>query len=183
MPNPFEAFWQSLKQMTDSDVDAPMHVGEVMNCWTYLAMMKEMLRYEEAGLNMTSDEELRDMLTNAHKLCQSQAEQMEAFLIKEGVQMPESPAPKPQQTLSDIPAGIHISDDELANGVSIKVAAAIIESATGQSQAIRTDLGMMWAKMQSEMLTFSTTLKSLMKHRGWVKVPPYYQPSGNRQKE
>lgn len=178
MPNPFEALWNTLKSATDYDTKTPMHVGEVMICWTYLTALKEMLRYEEAGLNTTTDDEVTEMLNDALKLCKSQADRLENFLIKEGVSLPNTSAPKPKSSPMDVPAGVKITDDELANGVSIKIATAVVECAVGQSQSIRKDVGMMWVEFQSEMLIFSTTLKALMKQRGWLKVPPLYYPSG-----
>jgi hypothetical protein len=176
MPNPFEAFWNTLKSMKN-DSKSPMHVGEVMAFWVYLTALQEMLRYEEIGLNTTTDDEVKDMLNDAYKLCKSQSERLESFLIKEGIPLAEQSAPKPHSVINTIPPGIMITDSEFANGVSIKIAASIVECATGQAQAIRSDIGMIWAEFQSEMLTFSATLKALMSKRGWLKIPPYY-PSG-----
>ncbi|MFB4166082.1 hypothetical protein ACE1TI_20385 [Alteribacillus sp. JSM 102045] len=50
MPNPFEAFWNILKTLVDTEPKAPMHVGEVMSMWTYLTMINEAIRCEEIGL-------------------------------------------------------------------------------------------------------------------------------------
>ncbi|MDQ0254485.1 hypothetical protein J2S74_001864 [Evansella vedderi] len=180
MPNPFEAFWNTLKTMTDNDPKLPLHVGEVMAFWTYLTAIKEMLRYEEVGLNSTTDDEVHEMLNDAYKLCDSQSDRLETFLIKEGIPLPELSSPKPNSSPKDIPPGVKITDNELANGVSIKIAVAIVECATGQAQSTRSDVGMIWAEFQSEMLTFSATLKSLMRKRGWLKIPPYYYPSGEK---
>ncbi|MFC3883815.1 DUF3231 family protein [Bacillus songklensis] len=77
-----------------------------------------------------------------------------------------------------MPLGAKLTDDEIANGVSLKMATAIVNCATGQAQAIRNDLGNIWVEFQIEMLTFGTTLKTLMRKRGWLRVPPYYNPSG-----
>lgn len=179
MPNPFEAFWSILRTITDNEKhQTPLHVGEVMGCWTYLTALVEMLRFEEAGLNTTTDDEVKEMLNAAYKLCKSQADRLEAFLKKEGIPLPETTPPKPNSSPNNIPAGVRITDDELANGVSIKVALGIIECATGQAQSIRTDVSMMWIEFQSEMLTFSATLKALLRQRGWLKVPPFFYPSG-----
>ncbi|UCZ53925.1 DUF3231 family protein [Bacillus shivajii] len=180
MPNPFEAFWKALKTNTDNDSKAPLHVGEVMAIWTYFTAVNEMLRYEEMGLNTTKNEEVKEMLTDAHKMCLSQSERLESFLIKEGVPLPETSPPKPDNVIDDIPHGIKVTDDEIANGVSLKIASAIVECAMGQAQSIRTDVGMMWAEFQSEMLTFSTSLKALMRKHGWLKIPPYYYPSSDK---
>ncbi len=45
MSNPFEAFWNILK--SSSGQESPLHIGEVMTCWTYFTAMKDMLRFEE----------------------------------------------------------------------------------------------------------------------------------------
>lgn len=178
MSNPFEAVWSTLKSLVDNDNKHPLHVGEVMICWTYLAAINEMLRYEEVGLNTTSDDEVKEMLKDAYNVCKSQSERLESFLLKEGIPLPETSSPKPNFTGVDVPMGAKFSDDEISNAVSLKIASAIIESALGQAQSIRTDVGMMWAEFQSEMLMFSATLKSLMRKRGWLKIPPFYYSPG-----
>jgi hypothetical protein len=135
-----------------------------------------MLRFEEIGLNTTTDDEVKVMLNDAYKLCKSQADRLEAFLKKEGIPLPATTPPKPNSSPNHIPAGVRFTDDELANGVSIKVALGIVECATGQVQSIRTDVGLMWIEFQSEMLAFSATLKSMLRQRGWLKVPPFFYP-------
>lgn len=179
MPNPFEAFWNALKSSANQK-QSPLHVGEVMACWMYLTAITEMLRYEEIGLNTTTDSDVKELLTDAYKLCESQADRLKKFLIKEGVPLPELSPQKPKTNAHEIPEGVKITDSELANGVSIKVAAAIVECASGQAQTIRSDVGILWAEFQSEMLTFSATLKQIMQKRGWLKIPPYYYPSAGK---
>lgn len=178
MPNPFEAVWSLLKTGLDNGPKTPLHVGEVMGCWTYLTALVEMLRFEEIGLNTTTDDEVKEMLNDAYKLCKAQADRLESFLKEEGIPLPETSAPKPNSSPQNIPAGARITDEELANGVSIKVALAIVECATGQAQSIRLDVGIMWAEFQSEMLTFSASLKQMLRQRGWLKTPPFYYVTG-----
>ncbi|MDQ0242759.1 hypothetical protein J2S09_000295 [Bacillus fengqiuensis] len=48
----------------------------------------------------------------------------------------------------------------------------------GQADAVRNDVAIMWLKFYINIVTFGTTLKTLMKKRGWLKVPPYYYPPG-----
>ncbi|QOR64823.1 DUF3231 family protein [Cytobacillus suaedae] len=180
MPNPFESFWNTLKLSIDNVNESkhPLHTGEVTICWTYYTALKEFIRYEEIGLNTTDDDEVKEMLKDAKKLCESQTKRLEEFMLMEGIPLPELPSKKPKSDLNEVPLGVKFTDDELTNGVSIKVATAIIECATGQAQAIRTDLGLMWVEFHTELLTFGTTLKSLMRKRGWIRVPPYYYPPG-----
>lgn len=178
MPNPFEGFWNILKSTMEHDKESPLHVGEVMICWTYYTAMKEMLRFEEAGLNTTTDEEVIEMLEDAYKMCKNQSERLEKFLIKEGVPLPDTSPALPKSSPDDIPLGVKMSDDELSNGIGVKIATSIVECATGQAQSIRSDVGMMWAEFQAELLTFSATLRTLKQKRGWLKIPPYFQPPG-----
>lgn len=182
MPNIFEAVINSLKVATDYDTKHPLHTGEVTDCWLYYTSLKEFLRFEEAGLNTTNDDEVIEMLKDAHKLCSSQVELLENFMIQEGIPLPELPSPKPDSSNKDVPLGVKSTDDEITNGVSIKVAAAIIKSAAGQAQSVRQDFGQMMLRFHLEMVTFGSTLKRLMSKRGWLRVPPYYNPPGSPEK-
>ncbi|WP_332697809.1 DUF3231 family protein [Halalkalibacter lacteus] len=111
-------------------------------------------------------------------MCKEQSDRLEKFLIKEGVSLPQTSPPKPDSSPIDVPLGVKMTDDELANGLAIKVAASLVECATGQAQAIRNDVGMMWAEFQAELLVFSATLRKVKKKRGWLKIPPAYHPAG-----
>jgi hypothetical protein len=118
------------------------------------------------------------MLKDAHKMCSSQAKQLEDFMIREGIPLPELPSPKPHSNRNEVPLGVKSTDDEITNGVSIKVATAIINTAAGQAQSVRHDFGQMMLTLQLEMIAFGSTLKRLMSKRGWLRVPPYYNPPG-----
>lgn len=178
MPNLFEAVINTFRTLIDNEPKAPLHTGEVTSCWFYYTALKEAIRFEEAGLNMTTDNEVVEMLKDAIKLCESQAKRIERFMVSEGIPLPETSAPKPKSNPNEVPLGVKLTDDEIANGVSIKMAAANLECGMGQSQSIRNDVGFMWLEFQVEILTFGATLKTLMRKRGWIKVPPYYYPPG-----
>jgi Protein of unknown function (DUF3231) len=179
LSNLFEAIINSIKVSTDYDTKHPLHTGEVTGCWVYYTAIKEFLRFEEAGLNTTNDDELIEMLKDAHKVCSSQVEIIENFMIQEGIPLPELPSPKTNSSNKEVPLGVKLTDDEIANGVGIKVATAIINSAAGQAQSVRNDFGQMMLRFNLEMVTFGSTLKSLMRKRGWLRIPPYYIPPGS----
>lgn len=178
MSNPFEAAWNTLKLLVDNEPKSPMHVGEVMSIWTYLTVLDEALRYEEVGLNTTTDDEVKELLVDAKKICESQSQRLSNFMQKEGIPLPSNQAKKPVSEPNEIPLGVKLTDDEIANGVSLKIAAASVECAMGNSQSIRTDLGLIWTEFYTEMLTFGATTKTLLRKRGWIKIPPYYSPPG-----
>ncbi|WP_409300804.1 DUF3231 family protein [Peribacillus sp. SCS-155] len=178
MDNIFESATTALRTMMTNEKKKPLHIGEVMACWTYLTTLEYALSFEEIGLNTTTDEEVTNMLNDAIKLCHGQAKELRDFLVHEGVALPNGPEPRPDSNPNDVPNGVRMTDDEIANSVSIKIAAAVVKCAASQSESIRTDVGLMFLKFQAQHISFALTLKALMEKRGWLKVPPYYQPPG-----
>jgi hypothetical protein len=45
------------------------------------------------------------------------------------------------------------------------------QAAKGQADAIQNDIGMMWLELYSQWVVVGNTLKTLMRKRGWLKVP------------
>ncbi|MFB4166081.1 DUF3231 family protein [Alteribacillus sp. JSM 102045] len=112
-------------------------------------------------------------MKDAKKLCESQSEKLTNFLQKEGI-LPPYEQKKPVSEANEVPLGVKLTDDEIANGVSLKIAAAATECALVNSQTIRTDIIMIWAELYMEMEVFGANTKTLLRKRSWLKVPPYY---------
>ncbi|MRX73098.1 DUF3231 family protein [Bacillus lacus] len=179
MANPIEAFINIFKEVTDHEETSPLHVIEVGDCWTYLATLEEFIRFEEMGMNTTTDDDLVEMLKDALKICQKQAERLSGFLLKEGVELPNVTPPKPSSSPNEIPPGVKLSDDDISNGIAFKAVNLMIMAGKGQADSVRTDVGIMWFEFFTEFSLFGASLKRLMKKRGWLKVPPYYYSSGS----
>jgi hypothetical protein len=180
MPNLFEAFWNTLKITVDdtNETKSPLHVIEVGDCWKYVTMVEEFLRYEEMGLNTTTDDEVLEMLTDTIKVCESQVKRLSEFMKEEGIPLPDVTSSKPNSDSKEIPLGVKLTDAELTNGIAFKVVTCMQACAIGQADAVRNDVGMIWLRFYLEWTNFGTTLKTLMRKRGWIKVPPYYYPPG-----
>lgn len=181
MTNPLEAIWNTLKMSLDhiDEQEAPLHVIEVGDCWKYITILQEFIRYEEISLNTTTDDEVREMLVDIMKLCESQAERLSVFMKQEGIPLPNVTPAKPKSRPNDIPLGVKLSDDEIVNGVSFKLVICMQQCAKGQADAIRFDVGKVWLEFFLEWVTFGATIKTLSRKRGWIKVPPYYYPPGS----
>ncbi|MGP4041680.1 DUF3231 family protein [Gracilibacillus sp. D59] len=181
MSNPFEAVWNVLKTSIDNtnEPKSPLHIIEVGDCWKYLALVEEFIRYEEIGLNTTSDDEVIELLNDVIKTCESHAKRLNEFMKKEGIPLPDVVSAKPNSNPKEIPLGVKLSDDEITNGIAFKLVTCLKTCAKGQADAIHNDVGIMWLQFYSEWVTFGTTLKTLMRKRGWIKVPPYYYPPGS----
>ncbi|MCS0787935.1 DUF3231 family protein [Cytobacillus firmus] len=181
MLNVWETLMDTMKSMTDQDEDQPLHVGEVMACWLYLAGLELAKVAVQAGINTTTDNELKAILEEDMKLGNSQRERLHDFMIKEGITLPSAPEDMPKSDPNSVPPGVKLTDDVIANELSLKIISLIMRAAGAASESIRTDVGLLFIQFQTEKLAFATRLKHLMRKRGWIKVPPFYVPPGSQQ--
>lgn len=181
MVNILETVMDALKSMVVQDEEQPLHVGEVMSCWIYLAGLELAKVSVQAGINTTTDNELKTILEEDMKLGNSQRERLYDFMIKEGITLPPAPEELPKSEPNGIPNGVKLTDDVIANELSLKIISLIMRAAGAASESIRTDVGVLFIQFQTEKLAFATRLKHLMRKRGWIKVPPFYVPPGSQQ--
>ncbi|MFK3958009.1 DUF3231 family protein [Guptibacillus hwajinpoensis] len=167
-----------LQSHTDNEPKPLLHVGEVMNCWTAFAIFKEAQVFYQMALNTTDDEQLKKKTLEIFDASVKDQNKLKHFLIKEGVPLPSTSQTKPDSSSETIPLGVKLTDDEIANGISLKLASVNILCATTVSQSIRTDVGLMFLEFQTHILMFAADFKTIMKKRGWLKSPPSYYPPG-----
>lgn len=181
MVNIFETFIDGIKSITLQDENQPLHVGEVMSCWIYLEGLELAKVTVQSAINTTTDDDLKTILEEDLKLGTSQRKRLHDFLIKEGIPLPPAHEDMPMSDPNDIPVGVKLTDDVLVNELSLKIISLIMRAAGAASESIRTDVGLMFIQFQTEKFAFGTRLKHLMRKRGWIKVPPFYLPSGSKQ--
>ncbi|MBD0379649.1 DUF3231 family protein [Paenibacillus sedimenti] len=180
MVNILETTLDYIKSMTAQDEDQPLHVGEVMGCWIYLAGLELAKVTVQAGINTTSDHELKFILEEDSKLGTSQRERLHSFMLKEGLSLPKAPEDMPTSDPNSIPLGVKQTDEVLANELSLKIASLILQAASIATQSIRSDVGLLFIQFQAEKLAFAARLKQLMRKRGWINMPPFYVPPGSQ---
>lgn len=178
MANIFEATYNALKLSMDNEPKSPVHIGEAYACWMYVALMTEASTFMQMANNMTTDDELKEMLNDSIKQCEKHSKEITTFMRKEGIHLPNTSEPRPNSDPNSVPLGTKMTDEEIANGVSIKTVTAIVHCATSAAQSIRNDVGMMWIEFLNGKMLFGQSLKTMMRERGWIKVPPYYYPPG-----
>jgi spore coat protein CotF len=183
MPDLLQALKSVVQAFINDENKSPLHIGEAMGCWIFLALAGETQVQTEAGINSTTDPELRKALEEAVNMLRSEKERMSAFMRKEGVPLPPLSESKPISDPNSVPLGVKLTENELANSLKKKISMAITNCAESAAQTIRSDLSLMWAEFMQEQITFLTTFKSLMRARGWLKVPPPYYPPGMPQTE
>lgn len=180
MVNILETVMDAMKSTTVQDKEQPLHVGEVMACWIYLAGLELSKVTVHVALNTTTDNELKAILEDDIKLGNSQRKRLQEFMLNEGITLPPAPEDIPKSNPNNIPLGAKLTDDVIANELSLKIMSLIMRAAQGAAESIRTDVGLLFTQFQAEKLAFGTRLKHLMRKRGWIKVPPFYVPSGTQ---
>jgi hypothetical protein len=178
MTNIFSAIKDYLQMQLDDEPKNPLHVGEVMSCWMYLALMDEATVYLQIGVNTTNDDEVQKILNDSMKQCDVHGKRFKEFMKTEGVHLPPTSEQRPNSDPNSVPLGVKMTDDEIMNGLSLKTVAAVMHCAASASQSIRNDVSMMFTHAMIEKMKFGTEVKEMMRKRGWIKVPPYYYPPG-----
>lgn len=173
----FESVSNIIQSLTDNSKD-PLHVGEAMSCWTYHAFTGNIKGHVEAGLNMTTDKGVKELLQDGLEVISSHNEELTEFMVQEGVTLSNNPEKKPDSDPNVIPLGVKFTDDELVNTVNLNFIIAADLCAGAASQSLRTDVALMFMKFQSEKLSMGLKAKELMQKRGWLKTPPYFNPPG-----
>ncbi|MGB8953938.1 MAG: DUF3231 family protein [Tumebacillaceae bacterium] len=167
-----------VKSFTDEEPKPPLHVGEVMMLWTALTLFQEALAGYIVASNTTTDPQLKHALKNAVEGAKSDIRIVKDFLLREGVPLPPTSEPKPESNPDMVPLGVKLTDHEIANAISAKVAACISMCGTSIAQSVRTDVALIFLQFQVQLIKFGGPLREMMKKRGWLIIPPYYYPPG-----
>lgn len=183
MTRAIEAVTELIKSLIDEEPKPALHVGEVMSLWTALTAFQEARALYQAALNTTTDTDLKHTLQNAVESTKGDYQLLKNFMVKEGIPLPAVNEDKPKSDPSAVPEGVKLTDDEIANLISVKVAASITFCAQAMSQSVRSDVGLLFFQIQVQLMKFATPLKNLMKSRGWLKTPPSYLPPGAPEKK
>jgi Protein of unknown function (DUF3231). len=178
MANVLEAVTQIFKTLVNDQPEPPIHAGEAMDIWKYVTYIEEAIVLEQIGRNTTTDNDLLKLLDEALTICSAQSERLQTAMEGFGILIPPLPSDKPRSEAGAIPPGAKMTDDEIANILAAKLLLVTKECCRSMLEAIRSDLGLMWANMLYEQAKFGADLKVKMRERGWLKSPPTYHPPG-----
>ncbi|HWI53997.1 MAG TPA: DUF3231 family protein [Symbiobacteriaceae bacterium] len=156
----------------------PLHYGEVMNLWTFLAAIQESRAFCLTALNHTEDPELKRIMERAVKDIEEPAAQQITELLKnEGVPLPQTTQDKTKANPADVPPGAKMLDEEIALYVLGKLEGLLLICSSGLMQSLRNDVSAMFYNLQARLLGEGYLLKNTMQERGWLKIPPFHYPS------
>jgi len=178
MTSVIEALSAIFKNFVDEEPKPPLHVGEVMDLWTAYTAFNEAHVLYQVALNTTTDTDLIHALNAAYNSSNADTKKIESFLVNEGVPLPAISSPKPSSEPGSVPEGVKLTEAEIANLICVKLATTITFCAQASTKTVRTDVGLLFVELQINLMRYSAPFKNLMKSRGWLKIPPKYNPPG-----
>ncbi|PKG25608.1 DUF3231 family protein [Niallia nealsonii] len=171
----FEVIHDAFEPFLDGE-KRPLNVMEVSNLWFFLLGTETTMRNEELADNLVEDPELRkiirDITTSVHA---PMRDELKDFLMKEGIQLPQSTPEKPLGDFHNIPEGAKLNDEETANLMSYNLAMGVNYAAKGLTESIRADVGLLFSKFILKKTIAGLTVKQYLDQHKWLRIPPYYK--------
>jgi hypothetical protein len=155
--------------------EEPMHYGEVYSVWMHLGAAKASVAAYETMLNHTGDEDLKKLITDIlEDGTRHEIAEIETLLKEHGVGLPPTPPERPEACIENIPPGARFLDPEIANKISMDLAAGLISCSTVMGQCIREDIAAMYAQFHAKKAQYATRTLRLLKEKGWLVPPPLH---------
>ncbi len=171
--NYFEILYDTFKPFLDGE-KKPLNTLEASNIWLYAGMGQNTLRLEEIWVNTIQDMELKKIVMNVFRVHKEIVNELNEFLLNEGVPLPKPNAPKPIGDYQTIPEGAKFTDQEIADLLSYNLLVAMTQGMRVMTESIRADIQFMLSKFLLKHLSVSIPLKQLMLERNWIQeAPPY----------
>ncbi|RBP96149.1 uncharacterized protein DUF3231 [Cytobacillus firmus] len=171
--NYFETLFDTIKPFLDGE-KKPLNTLEASNLWLYAGMGQNTLRLEEVWINTVQDNEFKEIITSVFHVHKEIVNDLNEFLLQEGVPLPKPSAPKPIADYQSIPDGARFTEQEIANLLSFNLLIAMTQGMRIITESIRADVGFMVSKFLLKHISVSIPLKQLMLERNWIlEAPPY----------
>ncbi len=154
----------------------PLNVMEVSNLWFFLLGTETTMRNEEIGYNLAQDPELKQILKDIRETVHIPIrDELQEFLMQEGVPFPQTTPEKPVGDFKSIPEGAKLNDEEMANLMSYNLAMGVNYASRGLTESIRADVGLIFSKIILKKTMAGLTVKQYLDRHEWLRIPPYYK--------
>ena len=94
------------------------------------------------------------------------------MLSDAGIMPPPTMPDRPKVKLEDIPAGIRLSDLEIAAALAVDIGVSLPTCSTIIGVSIREDVAALFVKYHAKKIIFATETMRLSKEKGWLIPPP-----------
>ncbi|KXH83844.1 DUF3231 family protein [Sporosarcina sp. HYO08] len=167
--------------MSGNPKNEPMHYGEVIGVWAFIAANNGLISGYEAFINHVGDGDLGKLVKEAIDLMKSEKKELEGLLKDNGIALPPAAPDRPKANAEEIPVGARFTDLEIATAVGSDVGKGLVSCSAVIGQCLREDIGMMFGKYHMERAKFGLKALRLAKEKGWVVPPPLHSSSVNNE--
>ncbi|MGE7925773.1 DUF3231 family protein [Viridibacillus arvi] len=152
----------------------PMHYGEVMGSWSFVAANNGLISGYETFVNHVGDKDLKRLLIQVIEMMQSHNTEVVELLKNNGIVPPPALPSRPKATTEDIPVGARFEDIEISATVAVNVGQGLVSCSQVMGQCLREDIAKMFGKFHTEWALFGAKLLKLNKEKGWIVPPPLH---------
>ncbi|SEG66859.1 DUF3231 family protein [Paenibacillus sp. UNC499MF] len=152
--------------------DEPMHFGEINSVWQFSMAAKGSVSCYQAYLNHAGDKDLKKILDDLIDQAKLEIKECDTLLTDNGIPTAPVLPERPSVKLEDIPPGARFSDPEIAAKLAADTAIGLVACSQAMGQAIREDIGALFAKYHLTKAALGTRILELNKEKGWLVPPP-----------
>lgn len=165
--------------MNDNPKNEPLHYGEVVGLWAYVAANNGLVSMYEAFVNHAGDKELIGVLEDAIKMMKSENTAVEKILKENGITPPPALPSRGKASSEDLPVGARFSDLEIAAILGVNAGQGLVSCSEVMGQCSREDVAAHFARFHADRAAAGAKLLRLTKQKGWLMTPPLHQQKSN----
>ncbi|MET3574998.1 DUF3231 family protein [Bhargavaea ullalensis] len=160
--------------MNGNPKNEPLHYGEVVGIWGYVAANNGLISMYEAFANHAGDKELIAIIEDQIKMMKSENTTVEKILKENGITLPPSLPSRGKASAEEIPAGARFMDPEIAAVLGVNAGQGLVSCSQVLGQCTREDVAMHFMKFHHDRATAGGRLMRLAKEKGWLITPPLH---------
>lgn len=160
--------------MNGNPKNEPLHYGEVIGIWSYVAANNGLISMYEAFVNHAGDRDLISLLEDQIKMMKNENTTVEKVLKENGVTPPPSLPSRGKASADEIPPGARFMDPEIAAIMAANSGQGLVSCSQVLGQCMREDVAMHFMKFHTDRATAGGRLLELTKDKGWLIMPPLH---------
>lgn len=161
--------------MSGNPKNEPLHYGEVIGIWAYVAANNGLISMYESFVNHAGDKDLVTALEDQIKMMKNENTTIEKVLKENGVNPPPALPSRGKASAEEVPQGARFMDPEIAAIMAANAGQGLVSCSQVLGQCFREDVAMHFMKFHADRASAGGQLLRLTKEKGWLIMPPLHQ--------
>ncbi|MDD9270540.1 DUF3231 family protein [Paenibacillus sp. GCM10023248] len=158
--------------LSGNQKDEPLHYGEIYDLWQFSMTAKGCVSANKAYRYHAVDNDLKKILGDIINQAELEISECDTILIDNGIVPSPALPDRPETKLEDIPAGVKLSDQEIAAMIGADTSLSLIACSQIMGKATREDIGALFAKYHATKAAIGLKILKTSKEKGWLIPPP-----------